>query len=94
MHLEYFHPHSILPTATLVRKPLCDAWRVRGDNDEGAVCDAVAAARPSVNDEKLWEIKLVSRRGVPACVLHHAADPLIKRKAIKTSPFPLADCHK
>jgi len=30
MPLEYFHPHSILPTATLVRKPLCDALCVRG----------------------------------------------------------------
>jgi len=36
MPLEYFHPHSILPTATLVRKPArsCAAC-VRGENDDG-----------------------------------------------------------
>ena len=36
MHLEYFHPHSIPPTSTLVRKPARScAVCVRGEHEDG-----------------------------------------------------------
>ena len=43
MHLEYFHPHSILPTAILVRKPArsCVVC-VRGENEDGILMPVAA----------------------------------------------------